>query len=154
MNQVLFTGQQLDGIASSSGTTIATVTAQVSSTESEPKNLPVSFSAVFESTDEAGHRHRYRSPWVPTSLVTSPGANTYQFALPFSAAALPGRLDTVTVQCLPGGVSAGTDFFGVNGPTRNRISSGSLESKHKLDSLSLDLIEIQSNPIGYGYEVL
>ena len=152
--QVQLSKEQLDEVISKEGTLIASVTAKISSTDTELRNLPITFSAMFESTDQAGRKHRYRSPWVPTSIITSPGPNVYHFSLPFVAAALPGRLDTITVQCTPGGVSSGTDFFGVNGPTKNRIKSGVLGTKQKLDSLSLEVYNLQSNPIGYGYEVL
>jgi len=145
---------QLDDGISKGRTMIASVTAKITSKENEAKNLPVAFSATFQSTDESGRQHRYRSPWVPTSLVTSPGSNTYSFSMPFDRAALPGHLDSITVQCTPGGVASGTDFFGVNGPTRSRIQSGALDEKHNLDSLTLSVFSIKSNPIGYGYEVL
>ncbi len=152
--QASISAKQLEDAVFKGGTMVASVTAKITSKETEAKNLPVAFSATFQSTDESGRQHRYRSPWVPTSVVTSPGSNTYSFSLPFNKAALPGRLDSITVQCTPGGVASGTDFFGVNGPTRSRIPSGTLDEKHHLDSLTLNVFSIKSNPIGYGYEVL
>jgi hypothetical protein len=135
-------------------TYLIAVTAKLSSKDNEAKNIPVSFTAVFESVDDSGKTHRYRSPWVPTSIVAAPGVNHIRFSYPFSPGALPGQLTNVKLQCGSGGVAGGTDYFAVNGSAKTHTRGGELNNGNNLDSLSIELLKLQSNPIGYGYEVL
>jgi 4-amino-4-deoxy-L-arabinose transferase-like glycosyltransferase len=151
--QVRLDASALGQSISDSETIIASVTAELNSSQTQTHNLPVAISAVFESTDKSGRKHRYRSPWVPTSLIASPGKNQYRFSLPFNPTSLPGRLESINVQCTPGGVASGSDYFGVKGPRQSRIQSGTIDIQ-KLESLTIDVYKLKSNPIGYGYEVL
>lgn len=132
---------------------IASVTGALNSTDTEEKNIPLNFSGIMESTDEQGKVHRYRTPWVPTSLVSTPGSNEFRFAFPYTTRALPGTAGNITVKCQPGGVAAGTDFFAVNGNSADLIKSGILGDKHVIQSLRVETFQLKSNPIGYGYEV-
>jgi len=133
---------------------LASVNLQLDSLEKESRNIPVSFNAVFESVDKNGVAHRYRTPWTPTSIVSSPGNNHLRFAFPIQPSALEGSLNRVSIECSPGGVANSNDYFGVNGIAKSRVQRGALDRNHKIESMSLELYDLPANPIGSGYEVL
>lgn len=133
---------------------LASVKGQISSAKAGAENVPISFSMVFESYDAQGVRYRYRSPWVPSSVVSQAGTTSFEFALPFQPAALPGKLTSVSIEPAAGGPAAHNDFLSVHNQTRTRLPAGSLGVDHRIESLELRLRDLQSNPIGYGHEVL
>ncbi len=122
------------------------------SDKSSTENIPVSFSAIIESVDK-GVRHRYRSPWVPTSMVSPVGTSNFQFAFPFHSAALPGKLTTVSIESQSGGPASKKEYFSVNNQSTNRPPAGALGDSHRVEALKLEIKKLPSNPIGIGYEV-
>jgi len=133
---------------------LATVKGQITSTKQAAENIPVLFSAMFESIDDSGIHYRYRSPWVPTSVVSHLGTTSFQFAFPFQPGGLPGKLTSIAVEAKSGGPASRNDFLSVNNQSRTRIAPGSLGAGHQIDSINLELHNLPSNPIGYGHEVL
>lgn len=133
---------------------LASVRGKVSSTKPTAENLPISFAAIFESIDTQGMRHRYRSPWVPTSVVSNTGTSEFQFAFPFQPSGLPGKLTSISIEPRAGGPAARNDFLSVHNRFKTRISAGELEKGHRIDSLKLELHNLPANPIGFGHEVL
>jgi 4-amino-4-deoxy-L-arabinose transferase-like glycosyltransferase len=123
------------------------------SDKSSTENIPVSFSAIIESVDK-GVRHRYRSPWVPTSMVSPAGTSNFQFAFPFQPSALPGKLTNVSIESHSGGPASKKEYFSVNNQSTTRPPAGSLGASHRVEALKLEINNLPSNPIGIGYEVL
>ena len=109
---------------------------------------------IFESHDAQGVRYRYRSPWVPTSVVSQAGTTSFEFAAPFQPVALPGTLTSISVEPTAGGPAAHNDFLSVHNQARTGLPAGALGVDHRIELLELRLQDLQSNPIGNGHEVL
>ena len=123
------------------------------SDKSSTENIPVSFAAIIESVDK-GVRHRYRSPWVPVSMVSPAGTSNFQFAFPFQPSALPGKLKSISIESHSDGPASKKEYFSVNNQSTVRPPAGALGASHRIEAMKLEIHNLPSNPIGFGHEVL
>ncbi len=133
---------------------LASVKGKISSSKTGAENIPISFSMIFESHDAQGVRYRYRSPWVPTSVVSQAGTTSFEFAAPFQPVALPGTLTSISVEPTAGGPAEHNNFLSVHNQARTGLPAGAIGVDHRIELLELRLQDLQSNPIGNGHEVL
>src|SRR5262249_2150646 len=115
-------------------------------------NVPLEVRANFESIDEQGAIHRYRSPWIPTSMIAGPKGGHFHLALPFMPSMLPGKLNDITLSMNDGGVAAGRDLMAVNNPSKFSHPASTI-SGDNVDTISIEILPLRANPIGPGYEL-
>ncbi|MBZ0187704.1 MAG: hypothetical protein K8F91_15770 [Candidatus Obscuribacterales bacterium] len=122
--------------------------------------VPVSINALIESRDEDGHSHQYRSPWVPSSLELKPGVNRFAFSLPVKPAAMPGHIESVSIDFEYGGPSDSNNYFGAprkysrtRSAPKAKLTRALVDNHVSWQKSRLKLSELPYYPTAIGFEI-